>query len=383
MNYKSNTQKLLFTLVVGISCVMLSHVNALAQKSELTLAQVLTGLQSKSGGFSLAEKNDFITKDIIARGVTFRVSSEIESELKRAGASPKLIAAARSKETVANKPKRALPPGAKAIFDKLWIDYNVIENGLKGMRVHSKFALKNLKDEPLILTVRVQKEDGDPLLTKNVKYRNNSGQFATFKKIRAAYQSTVFKDVSVFLPYSEFAVRPGDHSLKVDADLIFPDGNLLKHFTLHPFKFTKPVGKNASNRKIPPPADAAFKVEKMWIDYDIFRNGKKGLLVHIRATVEQLKGYNIQFAAVVERKNGDQILGKTMRSVTGSLTAYYDVVPKYDSTSFNNVEMFIPYEEFTVQKGIHNLRIHVDIIYPGTKFNLHGSYHPFRFRRRR
>ncbi|HSK74424.1 MAG TPA: tetratricopeptide repeat protein [Pyrinomonadaceae bacterium] len=65
----------------------------------LTLAQILLGLQSKSSGMTLEEKNEFITKRVLELGVTFDLIPEFESELKNAGASGSLIEAIRQKSS--------------------------------------------------------------------------------------------------------------------------------------------------------------------------------------------------------------------------------------------------------------------------------------------
>ena len=72
-------------------------VNVSAQ-SELTLAMVLTGLQTKGKTLetsTLAKRNIFITKRVEKYGVTFRMTPEIEKELRIAGATTALIQAIR------------------------------------------------------------------------------------------------------------------------------------------------------------------------------------------------------------------------------------------------------------------------------------------------
>lgn len=369
-----------------IACVFLLSVflfvpNASGQSGPLSLAEVLTGLQSKSGGFTLTEKNAFITQQIQSRGITFNLSSEIESELRRAGASAELISAVRSK-TSSVKPTRVTNPNAPPVveFDTAWVDYNVVEEGVKGMRVHTKFTLKNLKDVPLQLTVRVQKDDGDTLSSNDPKYRNKGGQLAAFKALKPGFPEAVYKDLGVFIPYTAFKIEPGKHNLKLDADIIYPDGDLLKHLTLYPFVFTQPARTSTNNSNDAKPTGT---LDKMWIDYNVTQNGEKGMLVHTKMNVSGLLDQNIQLALVVEKADGTKIIAKKTspnRSINGHLTFYKDLVPQYASTVFNDVQIFIPYSEITVPEGNHNMRIHADILQPGTDLNIHINYHEFSFR---
>ncbi len=349
----------------------------LAQNGPLSLAEVLTGLQSQSGGFSLSEKNSFITGEINKRGVTFRLSEEIESELRRAGAGTALVSAVRIKTTSAT-PTRVVNPNAPPIveFDKIWVDYNVVEKNQKGMRVHAKFTLKNLKDEPLKLTVRVQKENGDPLKTSNTEYANKGGQLAVFSSLKPGYISAIFQDQSVFIPYSEFNITPGQHELKLDADIIYPDGDMVKHLTLYPFTFTKPGSTPTTSV---PTSPASVKLEKIWFTFNEKVNGVTGMTVHTKTNVYNLKDKPIQVAVGVETESGTKIEGVNMRSSTGQLTGYYNIVPKFDSTILNDARVFIPYSEINILGGVHNLRVHVDVIDPATNLNLHVGYENFRF----
>jgi formylglycine-generating enzyme required for sulfatase activity len=72
-----------------------------AQEKPLTLAEVLTGLQSKSSGLSTKQKNQYIIRRARQRGVSFSVTTEIETELRQAGASDELIEAIRSSRQTA------------------------------------------------------------------------------------------------------------------------------------------------------------------------------------------------------------------------------------------------------------------------------------------
>ncbi|MCB1023489.1 MAG: hypothetical protein KDB79_03810 [Acidobacteria bacterium] len=366
---------LLLGLIFSLS---FSLTSAVAQTTPLSLAEVLTGLQSRSGDFTIEEKNAFITQQIQQRGITFRVSTEIESELRRAGASNTLINAAKAKESK-TAPKRVIDPNAPPIaeFDKLWVDYNITENGRKGMRVHTKFTLKNLKDESLNLTVRVEKEDGDPLKNSNSAYSNKGGQLAVFKPLKPAYASAIYADQAVFIPYDEIIIEPGKHNLKLDADIIYTDGELLKHFTLHPFTLTKPGGTTST---VPPTLQKPTAThDRTWIDYNVTQNGQKGMVVHSKFTVNNLLNQQVLVAVGIETTAGVAVKGKTKISKSGSLVVYLPITPKYAAAVFQDANVFIPYSEFVLPRGKHKLRAHVDILQPAKNLDLHLSYFNFDF----
>ena len=128
---------------------------------------------------------------------------------------------------------------ASAKFDETWIDYDVYdEDGRYGMRIHTKFTVYNMKDQLCYFTVRFMK-DKKFLKTTNYKFKNTSGQIELKKSLRPAYESTVYKDKAVFMPYKELNLTKGKHYIKADVDVFHSDGSLLKHLGFKEFKYTK------------------------------------------------------------------------------------------------------------------------------------------------
>jgi hypothetical protein len=131
-------------------------------------------------------------------------------------------------------------PGGK--FDRIWIDYNIVQKGQTGMRIHTKFSTYNLKDTECYLAVYFQKEDGTNLASDDPNFRSTSGQLALFRLLKPNFDVTDYNDIDVFMPYTEFDVPTGKNNLKIDADLITKDGNLIQHLGYHAFQYEKFAG---------------------------------------------------------------------------------------------------------------------------------------------
>ncbi|WP_130286788.1 hypothetical protein [Aquimarina brevivitae] len=126
----------------------------------------------------------------------------------------------------------------RAKFSDTWIEKNVTNNsGEKGIRFHAKFNLYDLEGKELRMIVRLMNEDGTFVKTEKYGYRNASGQLSLYKKLKPKYKNTVYKDATVFLPFAILNLPRGDHKLKYDVDVIYPDGTLLKHFEITPFTY--------------------------------------------------------------------------------------------------------------------------------------------------
>jgi hypothetical protein len=128
---------------------------------------------------------------------------------------------------------------ADVTFEDMTVDYDVTENGKKGMRIHLKFSAINMKGVDAYAAVYIKKKNGDKIDGLSTEYRSKSGQLAVYKSIKPAYDEAVYKDLQLFMPYSEMNIGKGKTDLKMDADIIFSTGDLIKHLKENEFWFEK------------------------------------------------------------------------------------------------------------------------------------------------
>ena len=141
------------------------------------------------------------------------------------------------KEEPSKEPRKSNEPDAE--FEKIWVDYNVRENGRLGMRIHVKFSVYNMKDVDSQLAVYFEKSDGTKLKTTGKKFSSKDGQVAVFRALKPGYDDTIYKDLEVFMPYDEFKLGKGKYDLKMDADVIYENGDLVEHLGYHDFQYEK------------------------------------------------------------------------------------------------------------------------------------------------
>lgn len=112
-NFSKITLSALIVLIITIVPVF-----GQMSPTTLSLADILIGLRSKKA--TLPEKNKLLTEAVIARGITFAVTDEIEKELEKTGATVELLQAIRQKKTVSKPtaaPSPAPIPVAAVTFD--------------------------------------------------------------------------------------------------------------------------------------------------------------------------------------------------------------------------------------------------------------------------
>jgi uncharacterized protein YxeA len=128
---------------------------------------------------------------------------------------------------------------ADASFENMWVDYDVTESGKKGMRIHLKFSAINMKGVDAYAAVYFQKKNGEKIEGVSTAYRSKSGQLAVYKSLKPGYDEAVYKDLQLFMPYSEINTGTGKFNLKMKAEIIYPSGDLIKHLKDYDFLFTR------------------------------------------------------------------------------------------------------------------------------------------------
>jgi hypothetical protein len=106
------------------------------------------------------------------------------------------------------------------------------------MLVHVNFEVTGLKDTDSKLAVRVVKSD-DSFLPKSGANSNDEGQLELAFDMKPGYETTVYKDATVFIPYADMIIGKGQWDLRLDIDLRYEDGELIKHLHFHEFEFTR------------------------------------------------------------------------------------------------------------------------------------------------
>jgi hypothetical protein len=123
----------------------------------------------------------------------------------------------------------------------------------------------------------------------------------------------------------------------------------------------------------------------MWIDYKVQENGVWGMRIHVKLQIRGMKDQNTYLQILFTKADGTKLYSNrpAYQSKAGDRqTAVYRLMrPIYPASNFNDVSVFIPYSEFNLPIGKHDLQIHADVLYSDYSQLQHLHYQPFVFTR--
>lgn len=256
----------------------------------------------------------------------------------------------------------------RAKFEKIWVDYNVKEEGLNGMRIHLRFTCYEMKELDSYVAVYFLYSKGSYLRDKNNKFVSTDGTVAVYKSIKPAYEETYYNDLSVFMPYNELDLPGGKYDLDLEINLIYKQGGIIQRLTTHPIVFTNPVTTDNPDRGIPVVSTNLINVDyrSTWFNFESYELNAKGIRIYTDFTISGMKGKEAYLAVYFSKPDGSKLLSNNSvyRSNAGQLAAYKLFKPDYDPAVYKGLFAFIPYKEITVPDGRHELKVTVDLIEP-------------------
>ena len=116
-------------------------------------------------------------------------------------------------------------------IEKSWVVYGATRGmGMymtQGIEVHVAFNVNNLLDKKCQAAVYFEFSNGQVLNDLNGQYRASNGQVAAYENFRPPYTGTTYNDFTLYIPYYELHLAPGQHDLRYIVQIFGPDGKLV------------------------------------------------------------------------------------------------------------------------------------------------------------
>lgn len=120
----------------------------------------------------------------------------------------------------AQKPSTQTPKSAK--FENVWVDHNVHEGGVKGMRIHLRFDVNGCQGLDVKAVAYFYYKSGQALKDTNKAYRTVTGEVSVSQKLNLPYVNSHYNDLVIFMPYDELHMAKGHADLKFNVQIYEP-----------------------------------------------------------------------------------------------------------------------------------------------------------------
>lgn len=284
-----------------------------------------------------------------------------------------LLAVSLSETKAADHKKNNVEPDV--YINKLWVDHNETVNGKLGMRIHVAFTATDMQNQDMELRMFVKYDDDIPdnyIRHAGVSdnYHLDSGYLSVrVTGLKPAGSYTTYDNVAAFLPYDEFRLAPGEYDLIVDVYAVRANGQYISWLDFYAFQFTEveksrgASSKKSSSRKSLAPS---AQCDSMWVEFDVTENNLKGMKIHYKFVVNNMKdsaGYvfaQFQYAdgraGAIKDKNGKY------NTNHGGTCTYATIKPGFETAGYNDYVLFMPYDELELSPGVYRLVIDTRVL---------------------
>lgn len=239
----------------------------------------------------------------------------------------------------------------KGKIEKIWIDYDTQQNNQKGILIHFKFNVDNLKDVKCRAAIYFYFKSGIALKDINNNYYATDGQVCVGKDFTPPYEESIYKDFTVFMPYDELHLPEGKHELKIHINLYEPIAKIeIARSNDHHFRYTYLDNQPRAN------------IKKIRVDFDVVEAGMRGMRIHLDFQADNLKNTKCQATVFFysDDDGGTHLKDSNNKycSTSGQVCVNSDFTPGYKNSVYQDFALFIPYSELHLE-GEHGLTFRV------------------------
>ena len=95
------------------------------------------------------------------------------------------------------------------VINKKWLEYDVTQNGVKGMKIHVDFNVEDMKGKQGEVIVYFEYPKGTGLKDTNGSYCTEGGHVCVSEKFTPRYDNSHYSDFGIFMPLNEIHMKKG------------------------------------------------------------------------------------------------------------------------------------------------------------------------------
>jgi hypothetical protein len=117
---------------------------------------------------------------------------------------------------------------------------------------------------------------------------------------------------------------------------------------------------------------SSAKIEKVWVEHNVYQNGQKGMKIHVKFSADNMLGRQGSVAAWFYYENGNKLILTAHNGVYTTPDKQVAVAdrftPGYVNTVYNDFVLFLPNNAIpNLGKGTHSLKFKVGVVNEGVE----------------
>lgn len=130
-------------------------------------------------------------------------------------------------------------------FKKIWLEHNVMQNGVEGMKVHVAFDIFGMKGQRCTAIAYFDYPKGTGIKDTNGRYCTTGGTVCSTTKFTPSYDKSSYSDLAIFIPNSELHLLSGKRTYYTRVFIQMPSGKFLGNSDYASFDGT--IGSQSNN----------------------------------------------------------------------------------------------------------------------------------------
>jgi hypothetical protein len=112
-----------------------------------------------------------------------------------------------------------------------------------------------------------------------------------------------------------------------------------------------------------PRSSATATIHDVWVAHNAFEGALKGMTIHCNFSVDWLRGYEGAITAYFYFENGQALkdYDGDYSTTSGNVSVGETFSPRYDNAIYDDFAIFMPYDEFHMASGTHDLELFIEI----------------------
>lgn len=123
------------------------------------------------------------------------------------------------------------------------------------------------------------------------------------------------------------------------------------------------------------------KFSKVWVEYNKTQDDEFGMIVHLKFEVKNMKDVDSFAVIYFQKPDGTFLQGGTgnYAAKDGRVAALKALRPGFEPTVYEDLEIFVPYDNLNLEVGKYNLKMDIDLVDQDENFIQHLTFKEFQY----